>query len=576
MATPDWPTGGNPTTSANVDVWGKLAVNNTSSGDNTSSSFYTRGSVYSDGKITTESTVLSDGYEVNANVAATASFSGLQMYDTNKMILQVPTGGEIQLQDETNSKQTKWDEDTDQIISSAVTVVNRGVFLGNVTGMQQVGNVMILQAPDTGGIFFADSTLSTNTSWLAVDDSITSTGFKMFARATIANGFPGLQYSQTGSLVIQTDAQIEFQNATNTSVSSWTSSNDSFTSRGYELDPAASAQTSFPGMQYYDTNKMILQVAAGGNIQFQDSTNAKVSRWDEAGDTFTSTAYEVSPVASIRASLPGMQYYDSNKLVLQAATGGNIQFQDAANGKTTQWDVDGDYLSSNGLGVTTVGVLGNVRNNFPGVQLYDGGNLVLQGASFIKFWDSTSESKSYWDATQDIIQSTGFYFDTASATRTNVFGFQYVAPGDIIAQVGNRFYFQDGTNSRLTYWDEATDAFSSVAYQVVSDRRKKSNIRDVTDEEADRVFEKLHPRHFRFDSTRSLDSDPEEEIDLSKPVTREKYGFIAQEVREVLPEAVQEAEDGLLSVDESQLIPILFKKISMLEREIKTLRERLG
>nr|BDC16495.1 peptidase_S74, L-shaped tail fiber protein [Sicyoidochytrium minutum DNA virus] len=574
MATPDWPTGGNPTTSANVDVWGKLAVNNTSSGDTTSSSLYTRGSVYSDGKITTESTVLSDGYEVNANASATASFSGLQMYDTSKMILQVPTGGEIQLQDETNSKQTKWDEDTDQIISTAVTVVNRGVFLGNVTGMQQVGNVMILQAPDTGGIFFADSTLSTNTSWLAVDDSITSTGFKMFARATIANSFPGLQYSQTGSLVIQTDAQIEFQNATNTSVTTWTASNNSFTARGYELDPAASAQTSFAGMQYYDTNKMILQVAAGGNIQFQNATNAKVSLWDEDSDTFTSTAYEVSPVASIRASLPGMQYYDSNKLVLQAAAGGNIQFQDAANGKTTQWDVDGDYLSSNGLGVTTVGVIGNVRANFPGVQLYDGGNLVLQGASFVKFWDSTTESKSHWDATQDIIQSTGFYFDTASATRTNVFGFQYVAPGDIIAQVDNRFYFQDGTNSRLTYWDEANDAFSSVAYQVVSDRRKKSNIRDVDEDEVERVFGGLKARHFRFDSARPLDSDPEEEIDLSKPATREKYGFIAQEVREVLPEAVQEADDGMLTVDESQLIPILFKKISMLEEEIKRLKNK--
>ena len=49
-------------------------------------------------------------------------------------------------------------------------------------------------------------------------------------------------------------------------------------------------------------------------------------------------------------------------------------------------------------------------------------------------------------------------------------------------------------------------------------------------------------------------------------------GFIAQEVREVLPTIVRENEDGKLSLRDRAIIPLLVEAIKELKAEIDTLK----
>ena len=53
------------------------------------------------------------------------------------------------------------------------------------------------------------------------------------------------------------------------------------------------------------------------------------------------------------------------------------------------------------------------------------------------------------------------------------------------------------------------------------------------------------------------------------------YGFIAQEVQEVLPEAVKPFEDGYLSLNYQELIAPLYALVQEQEERIKQLEDRI-
>ena len=55
---------------------------------------------------------------------------------------------------------------------------------------------------------------------------------------------------------------------------------------------------------------------------------------------------------------------------------------------------------------------------------------------------------------------------------------------------------------------------------------------------------------------------------------KQRYGFIAQEVQNVLPELVCKIDDsGFLSVNYIEIIPFLVSKVQSQDKEIKSLRE---
>jgi hypothetical protein len=61
-----------------------------------------------------------------------------------------------------------------------------------------------------------------------------------------------------------------------------------------------------------------------------------------------------------------------------------------------------------------------------------------------------------------------------------------------------------------------------------------------------------------------------------KKTGKEDIGFIAQELREQIPEAVKENEKGDLHIDSTKLLPLLVESIKELKTEVGTLKVRIS
>ena len=94
---------------------------------------------------------------------------------------------------------------------------------------------------------------------------------------------------------------------------------------------------------------------------------------------------------------------------------------------------------------------------------------------------------------------------------------------------------------------------TAVLYNVTSDQRLKENIQDA--ESASALIDSLQVRQFDWKTDNS----------------HQRYGFIAQELVTVAPEAVHQPvnENDMMAVDYSKLVPMLVK-------EIQSLRKRLA
>jgi len=95
--------------------------------------------------------------------------------------------------------------------------------------------------------------------------------------------------------------------------------------------------------------------------------------------------------------------------------------------------------------------------------------------------------------------------------------------------------FPTRQGGNYTYSIKATGAISSTRYIINSDERIKKDIVDVEDDEALVKLRKLHPKKYRY-------------IDESAQGAHQVYGFLANEVQEVLPDAVVEHTNEVPSI----------------------------
>jgi hypothetical protein len=128
----------------------------------------------------------------------------------------------------------------------------------------------------------------------------------------------------------------------------------------------------------------------------------------------------------------------------------------------------------------------------------------------------------------------GLYVNHINGTTT---GFGYVGFGYNGSSIGS--ITQSGT--------------TAVLYNTTSDQRLKENIQDAASASA--LIDALQVREYDWKSDGS----------------HQRYGFIAQELVTVAPEAVHQPADpeAMMAVDYSKLVPMLVK-------EIQSLRQRLA
>ncbi|MDE7465075.1 MAG: tail fiber domain-containing protein [Muribaculaceae bacterium] len=113
-------------------------------------------------------------------------------------------------------------------------------------------------------------------------------------------------------------------------------------------------------------------------------------------------------------------------------------------------------------------------------------------------------------------------------------------------------------------------AMQAPQYLTTSDARLKKNISSL--ENIGDIVESLTPVSYQYQDSTSTG------MKKTKGITGDKhliYGFLAQEVREILPDLVYEDSEGLLSIDYQGFIPVLVDAVKGLRTEAAEMRQTI-
>lgn len=124
----------------------------------------------------------------------------------------------------------------------------------------------------------------------------------------------------------------------------------------------------------------------------------------------------------------------------------------------------------------------------------------------------------------------------------------------------NRGIYDFSLNKWLIYFDGSNSYINHGGVYTTSDRRLKKNIQNIGTSSLERLFNTTDKLLKKF---------------TWKSSGKDSYGFIAQELKEIIPEAVDEDTDGIMHVSYNvayaKIIASLIYKIKDLENRIKQL-----
>ena len=154
--------------------------------------------------------------------------------------------------------------------------------------------------------------------------------------------------------------------------------------------------------------------------------------------------------------------------------------------------------------------------------------------------------------------------NTSNPTTTAATIYDQAAVGLTLSAHNTSFRSYNGSamveSARLTY-DKLVVVGDVIAYGSPSDKRLKENIKPI-ESALDKAM-KLQGVTFDWKKSDSI-------LDI-----KEDIGFIAQDVKEVVPELVRENKDGMLSMRHQGITPILLEAIKELKAEIEELKKQI-
>lgn len=116
---------------------------------------------------------------------------------------------------------------------------------------------------------------------------------------------------------------------------------------------------------------------------------------------------------------------------------------------------------------------------------------------------------------------------------------------------------------------------TATTYNTTSDLRLKDNIRPVGTGSLNKIMEMNVVRYVLKNQEVKLWKSTEEKhylYDPDSPILKQEHiGLIAQELQQIYPELVNEGEDGYLSINYIELVPILIKSIQELKTKVDVL-----
>ena len=319
---------------------------------------------------------------------------------------------------------------------------------------------------------------------------------------------------------------------------------------------------------YWDFTAGVLQPAdanLAGDITIQDGDIDIVGTFDVTGNSTLTGTLNVTGNVDFDANANVDGTLDIGTVAQVAAADiigtDEILLQQAGTNLVEYVTVD-DLLSSSGEWVydaaNTRIYARRAQAGGADVWVTDAGNHVVEIAAAYQFGDNTNQVTA-----TGITSSTGYALNTADAQDVS---FQEAGSGapwlyhDADAGDGSIGRVGINTNAPAATLHVAGNIVASNS-TVTSDKRFKRDIEEFTG--ALSAVKSLRGVSYRF----RADEFPGEQFDDA-----EHLGFIAQELREVLPQAVMERTDGYLTVDYGAVAPVLVEAVQELSAQVEALQ----
>ena len=118
--------------------------------------------------------------------------------------------------------------------------------------------------------------------------------------------------------------------------------------------------------------------------------------------------------------------------------------------------------------------------------------------------------------------------------------------------------------------------FYATSLNTTSDARLKTNITDITSDAVNSILQ-LHPIQYNWQQLELPDGKDTAKVAATyfsddTDFQRSHYGFVAQEVMEILPDLIHEDDAGYLSMNYIEIIPLLVQAVQELKNEVQELR----
>ena len=296
---------------------------------------------------------------------------------------------------------------------------------------------------------------------------------------------------------------------------------------------------------------------ANGLLQMLNASNQEIGKWDKDGISINSGSIKLTK-QSLSDSNNGL-YLGSDGIALGASS----KFKVTNTGAVSAGDLSitggsikltkqslGD--ANNGLYLGTDGIALGASSKF---KVTNTGALTASDGSIGGF-------KITSDALGDALGSTNCV-GMKSGDKLfawNPSGYAYIKWDEIYKKNGHIVVENAGDELTITHENIHCDAHGNVSWQG-SDRKLKKNIKDLTLKEAWNLIKSVRPRKYKF-----------------KKENGERYGFIAQELREVLPDksGIEYEYKSIHNINYSDFIAPLCKIVNDQQRQIDELREELN
>jgi len=468
----------------------------------------------------------------------------------------------------------------DSNFATAITLGNTAVYLGNTT--TSIGNLTLTNVTiSSGSVTITDTTVSGN---------VTLSG-------GTANGVAYLN----GSKVLTTGSALTFD-GTNFAT---TGNIDSGAGKNIALNATSSGDTTRLQWKYQGTAyAWIERVNSNGDMAFgvQSSEQMRLTNTGLAiGTTTTNVPLGFAASISTAGSANKIRMYDAgaarygfgvSSSQLDYVTGGAHVFYIGGNAPTEAARIDSS--GNLGLGVTPSAWQSSGNMDFSGgaaiglgtsssaltLNAYFNGGWKYKTTNYASYYYQVSGQHQWFNApsgtagnaitfTQAMtLDASGRLLvgttDAAPRNFTSGSGFR-IGDGNFEAAFASGNYILNITSASGTIIEfrrQGPNAVGTIStngtvtlYNTTSDQRLKENIVDA--DSASSLIDSLKVRQFDWKTDNS----------------HQRYGFVAQELVTVAPEAVHQPEDTeqMMAVDYSKLVPMLVKEIQSLRKRLTAL-----